>query len=141
MSRNTGNIPNASGGTEITIGIIGIAKTMAMPTATITTMGMMRDVTMRIAINMGADKIMTKHPPMKLLLIAGLITLVIVLGYNILNAPDRRDPGQKISDAINELPNGVDKATRQLKDRTPGEKLKDAAKDEGDDIKKATNQQ
>jgi len=84
---------------------------------------------------------MTTQPQSKILLMAGLAVIVAVIGYNILNAPDRRDAGQKISDAINELPNGVDKASRQLKDRTPGEKLSDAAKDAGNDIKKATNQQ
>jgi len=84
---------------------------------------------------------MTQQPQGKFILLAGLAVLVIFIGYKVLNAPDRRDAGQKISDAINELPNGVDKASRQLEDRTPGEKLKDAAKDEGDDIKKATNQQ
>ncbi len=71
----------------------------------------------------------------------GLVIVIGVIGYYVLNAPDRRDGGQKIADAINELPNGVDKASRQLKDRTPGEKLGDAAKDAGDDLKKATNQQ
>ena len=72
-----------------------------------------------------------------------VLTLVIVaiLGYYVLNAPDRRSGGEKISDAIHELPNGVDKAERQLKDRTPKDKLEDAAKDTGDDIKKETNQQ
>ncbi len=70
--------------------------------------------------------------------------LVIVIGlgaYYILSAPDQRNAGEKIGDAINELPNGVDKAARQLEDRTPGEKLDDVAEDAGDDIKKALNQQ
>ena len=84
---------------------------------------------------------MTTQSQGKFILMAGLAVIIGVAGYYILNAPDKRDAGQKISDAINELPNGVDKASRQLKDRTPGEKLSDAAKDEGDDIKKATNQQ
>jgi hypothetical protein len=72
---------------------------------------------------------------------AGVAAIIAIIGYNILNAPDRRDGGQKISDAVNELPNGIDKAARQLQDRTPGQKLTDAAKDERDDIKKATNQE
>jgi hypothetical protein len=84
---------------------------------------------------------MTQQHQGKSLVIAGLIVLVAVIGFYVLNAPDKRDAGQKISDAINELPNGVDKAARQLQDRTPGEKLGDVAKDAGDDIKKATNQQ
>ena len=70
----------------------------------------------------------------------GLI-VVAGIGYYILTAPDNRTAGDKIGDAINELPNGVDKAARQLEDRTPAEKLGDAAEDAGDDLKKATNQQ
>lgn len=77
----------------------------------------------------------------KFLTIAVLAVVIGIIGYYVLNAPDRRDPGQKISDAVNALPNGVDKAARQLQDRTPGDKLSDAAKDKEDDIKKATNQQ
>jgi len=79
--------------------------------------------------------------PTKLIpaIIIGLI--VAVLGYYILNAPDNRDPAQKIGDAVNELHNGPDKAARQLENRTPGDKLEDAAKDEKTDVKKALNQQ
>ncbi len=77
----------------------------------------------------------------KYLVMAALALAVAAGGYYILNAPDQRSAGDKISDAINELPNGVDKAARQLEDRTPGEKLGDAVKDAGDDIKKSTNQQ
>ena len=77
----------------------------------------------------------------KYLVIAALAAGLAIGGYFILNAPDQRSAGDKIGDAINELPNGVDKAVRQLEDRTPGEKLEDAVKDVGDDIKKSTNQQ
>lgn len=72
------------------------------------------------------------------------LILVIVLAvalYTILKTPDTRSDGQKISDAVNELPNGIDKAARQLENRTPADKLNDAAKDAGNDLKKATNQQ
>ena len=69
------------------------------------------------------------------------LVLIVILGYYVLNAPDRRSGGEKVSDALHELPNGVDKASRQLKDRTPKDKLEDAATDAGDDVKKATNQQ
>lgn len=75
------------------------------------------------------------------MLIAAMAVITIIVGSYILNAPDRRSGGQKVADAINELPNGVDKAARQLKDRTPADKLSDAAKDASDDVKKATNQQ
>jgi hypothetical protein len=76
----------------------------------------------------------------KLLPAVAVGLIVAVIGYFILNTPDRRDPGQKISDAINELHNGPDKAARQLEDRTPGDKLQDAVHDEKNEIKKAINQ-
>ena len=84
---------------------------------------------------------MNEHSLGKVLLIVAAITVVAVVGYTVLYAPDTRTDGQKIGDAINELPNGVDKAARQLEDRTPADKLKDAASDAGEDLKKATNQQ
>lgn len=84
---------------------------------------------------------MSKQSQTTLLLTGIIAVIVVVAAYTILNAPDRRDAGQKIADAIDELPNGLDKASRQLEDRTPGDKLSDAAKDAGNDIKKATNQQ
>ena len=84
---------------------------------------------------------MSQQPQGKFLIMAGLVIVVVIIGYYVLNAPDKRSDGQKVSDAIHELPNGVDKASRQLENRTPGDKLNDAAKDAGDDVKKATNQQ
>ncbi len=84
---------------------------------------------------------MSPQPQGKFLLMLALAAIILTLGYYVLNAPDRRNAGEKIGDAINELPNGVDKAARQLKDRTPGEKLNDVVKDAGDDLKKSTNQQ
>lgn len=75
------------------------------------------------------------------LIIIAIVAVLLLVGYSVLNAPDQRSGGEKISDAIDELPNGVDKAARQLEDRTPAEKLEDAAQDVGEDVKKATNQQ
>ena len=72
-------------------------------------------------------------------IVVGLI--VAVIGYYLLNAPDNRDPAQKIGDAVSELHNGPDKAARQLESRTPGDKLEDAVKDEKTDVKKTLNQQ
>lgn len=77
----------------------------------------------------------------KLFITIVIIAAIGVAGYYVLNAPDQRTTGQKVSDAIDELPNGVDKAARQLEDRTPGEKLEDAVEDAGDDVRDATNQQ
>jgi hypothetical protein len=84
---------------------------------------------------------MTQQPYNKLLWIIGGAIIVGFLGYYIWSMPDERDASQKISDAIEELPNGAEKAARQLESRTPGEKIQDAAKDAGNDLKKATNQQ
>jgi hypothetical protein len=84
---------------------------------------------------------MNEHSLGKVMLIVAAITVVAVVGYTVLYVPDTRTDGQKIGDAINELPNGVDKAARQLEDRTPADKLQDAASDAGKDLKKATNQQ
>lgn len=68
-----------------------------------------------------------------------ILLVLAVLGWVVLTMPDRRSTGQKIGDAVDALPNGVDKAARQLEDRTPGEKLGDAVKDTGDEIKHATD--
>lgn len=84
---------------------------------------------------------MTTHSLGRNFLIIALVIAVGVVGYSILNAPDKRDAGTKISDAIDELPNGVDKAARQLESRTPADKLEDAASDAKEDLKKSTNQQ
>ena len=75
------------------------------------------------------------------LLTIAACAVILVVAYAVLYAPDRRTGSQKLSDAMHELPQGVDKAARQLEDRTPADKLKDAANDAGNDLKKATNQQ
>lgn len=62
------------------------------------------------------------------LMIAVVAILVIGFGYVAMNQPDNRSVGQKISDAADELPN-LDKAGRQLEDRTPADKIGDAVKD------------
>ncbi|MBV8938607.1 MAG: hypothetical protein JO089_02045 [Alphaproteobacteria bacterium] len=81
---------------------------------------------------------MTDADTRKLVTALLLAVLVGVLAYAFLTMPDRRTPGQKISDAVNTLPQGVDKAARQLESRTPGEKLGDAVKDTGAEIKRST---
>ena len=76
----------------------------------------------------------------KFLVTAALIIVLAFVAYSVLNTPDQRSAGQKIGDAIDELPKGFDKASRQLENRTPADKLSDAAKDIGNDLKKSTNQ-
>ncbi len=72
----------------------------------------------------------------KFLLTILLIIVIGVVGYYVLNAPDERNGVQKVGDAISELPNGADKAARQLEDRTIGDKLNDAAKDAGNNLER-----
>jgi hypothetical protein len=72
--------------------------------------------------------------------IALIVVIVAGIAYYVLNMPDQRTAGQKIGDAVQELPNAKD-AGRQLENRTPGQKLEDAAHDEKQDVKKDLNLQ
>lgn len=58
-----------------------------------------------------------------------VVAILAFVAYAVLNAPDRRSPTEKIGDAIHDLPQGVDKAGRQLEDRTLGDKINDKIKD------------
>ncbi len=63
-----------------------------------------------------------------------LVILVVIAGlaflaYSFLTMPDHRTSTEKVGDAIHDLPQGPDKAARQLEDRTPGQKLGDTLKD------------
>jgi hypothetical protein len=61
-----------------------------------------------------------------------IVIVLVVVGvgaYAVLTMPDRRNTTEKVGDAIHDLPQGVDKASRQLEDRTPGQKLGDTIKD------------
>jgi cell division protein FtsL len=73
-----------------------------------------------------------------LLIVAALILLAGIM-YGVATMKDERSTTEKIGDAIHELPQGIDKAERQLEDRTPGQKLGDAVKDAGDKIKENSN--
>jgi len=74
------------------------------------------------------------------MIIVGVIILAAV-AYGVMTMPDRRSSMEKLGDAIHDLPQGADKAERQLEDRTPGQKLGDAVKDTGDKIKDETGAQ
>ncbi len=63
------------------------------------------------------------------------------LGYMILSMPDQRSMGTKIDNAIEALPQGLDKAAEQLNDRTTGEKIEDAAQNLRNDVNKSLNRQ
>lgn len=75
----------------------------------------------------------------KWLLLIIVVIIAAILAYCLLTMQDRRSLTEKIGDAIHELPQGADKAERQLEDRTPGQKLGDAVKDAGDKIKDNSN--
>jgi len=83
---------------------------------------------------------MANKPDTKVLLTIVIILVVGLAGYSVLTRPDTRSTGEKVGDAIDALPDGLDKAGRQLESRTPGEKLEDAARDAKQDVKKAVNQ-
>jgi len=69
------------------------------------------------------------------ILIVIVIGILAFAGYRVLNMKDQRTAGERVSDAVGAISDGVDKAERQLENRTPGEKVGDAVKDVGDDIK------
>lgn len=64
-----------------------------------------------------------------------VIVIAALAIYSFMTMRDHRSTTEKIGDAIHELPQGPDKAARQLEGRTPGEKLGDSVKDAGDKIK------
>ena len=72
------------------------------------------------------------------LLVIVAIIIAAILAYGVLNMKDNRNGAERIGDAIHELPQGLDKAERQLEDRSPGQKLGDTVKDAGDKIKENT---
>jgi len=75
------------------------------------------------------------NPMPRNLFILVVIVVVVAFGY-LMTRPDQRTTTQKVGDAIHELPQGVNKATDELKDdRTPGQKLGDDMRDAGDKIK------
>jgi len=79
---------------------------------------------------------------MKNLLILLVVVAVLGLAYTVMLGPDRRTTGEKVGDAIHELPHGLDKATDELSnDRTPGQKLGDAVRRTGDKIKENSDSQ
>jgi uncharacterized membrane protein (DUF106 family) len=78
---------------------------------------------------------MSEHPSLRLIIIIALIGITATIAYYMLHIPDRRSSEEKVSDAIQALDHGFEKAARQLEDRTTAEKLEDAYKEMGDDTK------
>ncbi len=68
----------------------------------------------------------------KFFLSALIAALVVGGAFVYLTRPDDRNAFQKVGDAAEELPNGIDNAGRELEDRTPGERIVDDVKDATD---------
>jgi len=81
---------------------------------------------------------MNKKQIASTIFMVAVVIAVIFLGYNLLTTPDQRSMPDRVGDAIHALPQGVDKASEQLEDRTPGQKLGDAVKNTGQKIKDDT---
>ena len=60
------------------------------------------------------------------------IVLVVIAAVFLLNLPDNRSGPERVGDAVEALPGGLDKAGDQLEDRNPVEKA-------GDAVSKATD--
>ena len=58
------------------------------------------------------------NPTTNTVITLAVVVIAAVVLFGLLTAPDQRSPTQKIGDAIHELPNGPDKAARQLENRT-----------------------
>lgn len=71
----------------------------------------------------------------------GILLLILVIGYFLWTSPDRRNTGEKIGDALNELQKGSANAVQKLENRTPGEKIQDVAKDMKEDAQKSLDRE
>lgn len=70
-----------------------------------------------------------KNSQLRSLVVVVFLLALGIMTWSVLTIPDQRTPGEKIGDAVDAMPQGLDKAVRQLEDRTPGERLGDAIKD------------
>ena len=64
------------------------------------------------------------------------VAIIAIVAIFLLNLPDRRGPAERVGDAVEALPHGVDKAAKQLDDRNPVEKAGDAIQKKADDASK-----
>ncbi len=76
-----------------------------------------------------------QSPASRTVAIVLAVAVAAVVAYLVLTMPDHRTTSQRIGDAFEELPQGVDRAARQLEDRTPAEKMGDTVKDNIEDRK------
>jgi hypothetical protein len=74
----------------------------------------------------------------------GVLALVAVVAIAIfVSLPDRRTTGERVGDAVEALPHGVDKAADQLEDKSPaeraGDKIEQKVDEAKDDFKSASS--
>jgi hypothetical protein len=67
-----------------------------------------------------------------------LIAVVVIglLAWVVLSAPDNRTTGERVGDAIDELPNGLDEAGQELQDKSAADRVGDAVEDAGDELER-----
>ncbi len=75
----------------------------------------------------------------KTLMTVLVIIALAAVAWFVMTMPDRRTTGERIGDAVDAAPQGLDKSARELEDRTPGERVGDAVKDTGEAIKEKTD--
>lgn len=73
--------------------------------------------------------------PQRGLMIFLAIAVLAVLAWGFMDMRDERSTGERIGDAVEALPHGVDEAGEQLRDRTPAERLGDKVRETTDEIK------
>ncbi|MEJ0063903.1 MAG: hypothetical protein WDO70_12135 [Alphaproteobacteria bacterium] len=72
----------------------------------------------------------------RLFVVAAIVAAAGFALFMMLTTPDQRSFSQKVGDAVDALPDGGDKAVRQLEDRTPADKIGDALKDGRKEVEK-----
>lgn len=68
------------------------------------------------------------------------ILLILVVGFAIFffsSRHDDRNVFQRMGDAVEELPNGADKAADEFNDKSPAQKVGDAIEDAGENMKRS----
>jgi hypothetical protein len=68
------------------------------------------------------------------LTIGVVLVLALIAVVVFVNLPDRRSGGEKLGDAVDALPQGVDKAADELGDKSPAERAADKVEQKVDEI-------
>ena len=68
------------------------------------------------------------NPTYELPTFAGVVIILAIVGFGLLNLPDHRGIVQRVVDSFHALPEGFDSASQQLRNRTPAQKLSEAVK-------------